>query len=272
MDPPNPRSDLIERLAAEHALGTMPARARRRFEAWMARDLGVARAAARWHQRLLPLALRLRPVPPPPALWPRIEAQLFSPAAGPADAAQSQQGLTRRGWLRWLAPLPGGMLAAGLTMGLLGPMLWRAGTAPGGGDESQLPQSYVGVLATAGGKPGLIVSSLRQGRVVDLKRLVPPAAAPTAAGQAAAGRQLVLWWIGADGVPHRVGPIPDAPFASVTLPAPSEQVFGKAIELAVSHEAPGAGDAVAAPTLPFVYRGLCGKLWPPPKAVPASTR
>jgi anti-sigma-K factor RskA len=277
---PNPRSERLDRLSADYALGTMPRGARRRFETWIARDLDVARAAARWHQRLLPLVLRLKPVSPPPSLWTRIEAQLFTPPQRVAAAAGGGErgDLTRRGWLRWLAPLPAGMLAAGLTMGLVGPALWRAGA--GGGEAEgepaaggpQLPQSYVGVLATAAGKSGLIVSSLRQGRVVDLKRLGP---APTAPGGAAAGRVLVLWWIGADGVPQAVAQVPDAPFASVTLPASSEQVFGRAVELAVSHEVPGfavapaAGTALPAPTLPFVYRGLCGKLWPPP-AQPAS--
>ncbi len=271
---PKPHSDLLDRLSAEHALGTMPLGARRRFEAWMARDLNVARAVARWHQRLLPLVLRLPPVPPPPSLWPRIDAQLFTPPARAVGRAGA--GPTRRGWLRWLAPLPAGMLAAGLTMGLLGPTLWRAGGegeggGGGDGDSAQLPQSYVGVLANAEGKPGLIVSSLRQGHVVDLKRLGPPsspgssASAPAEYSGVAANRTLVLWWIGADGVPHAVAQVPDAPFAHVRLAAPSEQVFGRALELAVSHEAPGfALASTAAPTLPFVYRGLCGKLWPPP--------
>jgi anti-sigma-K factor RskA len=259
----------MDRLSAEYALGTMPQRARRRFEAWMARDLRVAQAAARWHLRLLPLALKLKPQPPPPALWGRIESQLFTPPATDARTSAGDArgtGLTRRGWLRWLAPLPAGMLAAGLTIGLVGPALWRsAGSgSDGDADGAQLPQSYVGVLGTASGQPGLIVSSLRQGRVVDLKRLGP---APTAAGSSAAARVLVLWWIGADGVPHAVAAVPDVPFANVTLPATSEQVFGRAMELAVSHEAPGfAVQDEATPTLPYVYRGLCGKLWPPARA------
>ena len=39
----------------------------------------------------------------------------------------------------------------------------------------------------------------------------------------------------------------------------AEKVFFPAVELAVSVEP--AGSAPTAPALPYVYRGLCGKLW-----------
>ena len=62
---------------------------------------------------------------------------------------------------------------------------------------------------------------------------------------------------------------PTRPLGTLSLPsgavvAPDAslaplQVFFPAVELAVSVEA--AGTTPAVPTQPFVYRGLCGKLW-----------
>lgn len=243
------REELQDRMAAEFALGTLSRRVHRRFEARVERDPALARAVARWHWKLLPLALRVRPLAPPPALWPRIEARLFE-APRPSDAA-----VTRRGWLRWFAPLPAGALAAGLAAGLLLPTLRDGEPAA---DGPLLPESYVGVLAGPDGRPGLAVSSRRHGRAMDLKRLAPPAALPP-------GRTLVLWTIDEAGRVRRVGPVPPldgAAFVRAALPDEADRLFADAVELAVSAEA--AADATQ-PAVPFVFRGLCGRLWPPPR-------
>jgi hypothetical protein len=58
-------------------------------------------------------------------------------------------------------------------------------------------------------------------------------------------------------------------FAGITLPRTANEVFTRAVELAVSAEP--AGTTPAAPSQPFVYRGLCGKLWRlPPASASAS--
>ncbi len=261
---------LRDRLAADYAIGTLRGGARRRFEAVLHAHPDVARAAARWDERLQPLndALPMPSVPAGDALWARIAERSFG--AGPAAAADAARpfaapprrraaaGGTTAWWQRWLAPVPAAALALGLLLGLAAP-LWRQAHQPDRSSGPQLPESYVGVLATAAGKPGLIVSSLRRGQTVDLKVLqrvpVPP------------GSQLVLWTLDAQGVAQAVGPLPafTGNFVSLALAQPAEALFNRAVELAVSIEPPG--PAPETPGSAFVYRGLCGKLWP---VVPAT--
>lgn len=243
--------ELLDRLAADYVVGTMRGGARRRFEATMQLHAEVARAAARWEQRLEPLGHALPALQPPQALWDRIEARSFGRATAPAAAPARAAG---RGWLqRWLGPVPAAALSMGLVVGLALPVAWRGLDADP--MQAQLPESYVGVLATAGGKPGLIVSSLRRGRIVDLK-VIEAAAAP-------AGHRFVLWTLDAAGQPQRVGPLPALAKGQlrVDIGRSAEDLFARAVELAVSAEA---DPDAAVPTQPFAYRGLCGKLWPPP--------
>ena len=74
-----------------------------------------------------------------------------------------------------------------------------------------------------------------------------------------AGQTLFLWVIESDGSTRAVGAVPQGKFVQVALPKTSEQLFAKATELAVTVET--IGSTPAAPSAPFVYRGLCGKLW-----------
>ena len=257
--------ELLDRLAAEYALGTLAGGARRRFETVMRRETAVARAVARWSERLQPMDAKLPPLPAGDALWNRIEAKAFpaAPAPAPAPAARPAAQPTRRPaakpaapswWQRWLAPIPAGALAFGLVAGTLLPTVWQALQADRA--ATQLPEAYVGVLATQDGRQGLVVSSLRRGLKVDLKRIT---AVPVPAGAT-----MFLWTVDAAGVIAPVGPLPAADFVTVALPRAAEEVFSKAVELAVSLEP--TGTAPAQPSTAFVYRGLCGKVWPAPPA------
>lgn len=163
-------------------------------------------------------------------------------------------------WSRWLGPIPSGMLAVGMLVGLALPSLWQMmpGASQSIHPHTQLPDSYVGVLANDKGQAGLVVSSLRRGFMVDIKQQLAVTVPP--------GQTLYLWQIDKVGRIQAVAPIPDlAPtrFVSVVLAQPAEVVFKDAKELAVSIEMQG-----ATPKLPsgaFVYRGLCGKVWRPPQ-------
>ena len=234
---------VIEQLAAAYAAGTLQGPARRRFESAMQRQPALVAAVNDWTQRLAPLHRALPAQAPSAALWPRIAQATIRPARAAAAPAW---------WQRLLAPIPTGALALGLMMGLLVPVVWQIHSDTQRGME--LPDSYVGVLGTAEGKPGLIISSLRRGQVVDIKRVTPVEVPP--------GQTLYLWRIDKAGAITAVAPLPDvpsAPFTHLTLNEPAEQVFFPAVELAVSLEP--LGSQPAAPTSPFVYRGLCGKLW-----------
>lgn len=256
----------IEALAANYVMGNMSARARRRFERVMSQRSDVAQAVAGWVGRAMPMALALPPQTLSPRSWTRLAGTLGldeAPRAPRAPRAPTAEG-SKPWWQRWFAPIPAGALAFGLVLGLSLPIAWQYLQASRIG--MQLPESYVGVLGTQQGKPGLIVSSLRRGTVVDLK-VVTPVPVP-------AGHHLHLWRIDKDGVATALGPLPASTPTSTTaltptpipgqilhmnLTQPAEVVFFPAVELAVSVEADGASPAQ--PTLPFVYRGLCGKVW-----------
>lgn len=234
--------ETVDKLASAYVLGTLTGRARQRFETAMGGQPGLQTAVAAWTRRLAPLLLALAPVQPSPQLWPSIARITVSPAAA-----------TLPWWQRWIAPLPAGALAFGLVLGTLVPWLWQAQRAmtDSGQVIAQLPASYVGVLATAGGQPGLIVSSLRHARVVDIKQ-VTPVPVP-------AGFDLYLWRIDKAGVIAPLGPLPQGAWVQLHLDETAEQVFAKAQELAVSIEPQGSRPAL--PGQAFVYRGLCAKLW-----------
>lgn len=119
-----------------------------------------------WEQALTPLALSLSSAPSA-RVWSAIAARV----APPVPAREP-------GWLvRWFGVRTLAPLAAGLFLGeaavSLGPTLLDSTAA--GRAETQLPESYIGVLAAADGRAGLTVSSLRHGKVMDLKQLQPVA-------------------------------------------------------------------------------------------------
>jgi anti-sigma-K factor RskA len=242
------RPELRDRLAAEYVLGTLHGRARARMQQLLRDDLLLQARVAFWEHKLLPMASPLWAAAPSAAVWRAIAARV-----APREAA-------RPWWARWFDARTLGSLAAGLMLGLtltlIGPALLER-DATDSADSSQLPQSYVGVLAAANGRTGVIVSSLRHGKVMDVKQVQPL--------PLEAGRTLYLWAIDADGATRPIGPVPQGSFAQVALTQTSETLFARAVELALSVESETAAPLL--PNGPFVYRGLCGKLWrlPPPK-------
>ena len=239
------RPALRDRLASEYVLGTLHGRARARFQQLLRDDLALRDRVAFWERELTPMAAPLRVSAPSGKVWEGIAARV---------APRERIAAPKPGWFaRWFDMRALGSVAAGLFLGItatvIGPSLVGSG-APGGA-ESQLPESYVGVLATADGRTGLIVSSLRQGQVMDVKR-VQPVPVPD-------GNTLFLWVIEADGKTRPIGPVPQGPFVQVPLSQTSEKLFSSATELALSLEP--TGSAPTQPGGPFVYRGLCGKLW-----------
>ncbi len=236
----------VDQLAAAYVMGTLQGPARRRFEAVMQGQPALAQAVTDWTQRLVPMLTTLPPMEPTPALWAHIARRAGIAGAGGVAAPLAARPAW---WKRYLMPIPAGALAMGLVVGVVVPRVWQA--QMDNAQETQLPQSYVGVLANAQGQPGLIVSSLRRGRTVEFKQITPAVLA--------AGRELHLWRIDKDGKATSLGPIPNEKWARIELNAPAETVFFPAVELAVSTERPGSQPEQ--PELPFVYRGLCGKLW-----------
>ena len=234
-------------LASEYVLGSLHGHARARFAALLRDDAELQSRVAFWERSLMPMASVLSAAPSA-QVWDAIAARVAPRPRTP-----------QRGWIeRWFGLRSFASLAAGLFVGvaatLFAPRLLD--TTPADVAETQLPESYVGVLAGANGRAGLIVSSRRHGKVLDLKQVQPVSVD--------AGRTLYLWVIEANGSTQAIGPVPQGAFVQLPLAQSSEQLFAKATELAVSIEA--AGTAPAVPGGSFVYRGLCGKLWRVPAA------
>ena len=243
------RPELRERLASEYVLGTLHGRARPRFQQLLRADAELQARVAFWEQQLTPMAAPLSAAAPSAKVWQAIAARV----APRQQVVQARQGWMLRGLARWLDLRTLGSVAAGLLVGvaitLMAPMLLERGATDVA--ESQLPESYVGVLATADGRTGVIVSSRRHGTVMDVKQVQRVPVAP--------GHTLFLWTIEADGKTQPIGPVPQGSFVQVPLSEPSEKLFASAAELALSIEP--ANSAPVQPSGAFVYRGLCGKLW-----------
>lgn len=235
----------LDQLAREYALGTLHGAARRRFERLLRQSPAAGLAVGVWQERLGTLAATVPPMVPSDGVWQGLAQRLF-PEAAPRPAA------SRWAWLGTL--LSGRTLGGALAGVLLCVLLLRA--QPGLiGMEPQLdglPPSYVGLLTDAAGRPTVLASSRRHGRVLTVK-LLQPVAVP-------AGQVAQLWALPKDGAPFPVGVVPGSGSAQVTLADASEKLFFTVPRLAVSFEGKPAqpGDK---PSGDFVLTGNCVKLW-----------
>jgi anti-sigma-K factor RskA len=238
----------LERLAREYALGTLAGAARRRFERLLRQTPAAKLAVGAWQERLAGLAGAVPAMQPSESVWRALEQRLF------ISSARAAPGPSRP--LQWLSGLLSGRALAGALAGaFLCAVLLRL--QPGLiGMEPQsevLPQSYVGLLLDSAGKPTVLASSKRQGRLMTVK-LLQPVDIP-------AGSVAQLWALPADGsAAFPVGVVPGSGSAAVALADTSEKLFFKVSRLAVSIEAAPAksGDK---PSGEFVLSGHCVKLW-----------
>jgi anti-sigma-K factor RskA len=243
------RPDLLDRLAAEYALGTLRGGARRRFERLLRERPATRAAVVQWQQRLAGLAQSVPPVSPPARVWSRVELRI----AGAPTAS-------RRSWFDWLKPVVGVAFGALLTIGLvrLAPESFVS-LDELAQREQTLPQSYVGLLTDAANVPHVLVSSTRHGTRVTVKSLRP--------WQVPAGKVAQVWALPRDREGRDLPPLPIGVATPTTPPgsthfelaAPSEKLLSNVPRLAVSFE-----DAPAQPgqaPSAFVFSGFCVKLW-----------
>jgi anti-sigma-K factor RskA len=102
--------ELLDRLAAEYALGTLRGSARRRFERLLARSALARRALYRWEDHWSPLSRALLPVQPSPRVWTNVRERLFGGVVAAPRASR---------WHRWQLAAAAGLVAAALIVGLL---------------------------------------------------------------------------------------------------------------------------------------------------------
>lgn len=228
------RRPLVDALAAAYVAGTLRGPARRRFEHLLAAHPALRHAVDGWEARLIPLTVSLTPVPPSPALWARIQQQLW-----PATAAPKRP--------PWWQQLAAWRAATGLaSAGVLALAVLLANPSP-------VPAPLVVVLqgTGAGGDTasagGIVASVSGDGLSLVTRPLLRVAVQPD--------RVLELWSVPPQGAPRSLGLIKaDGVTVLDRRRLPPALLQGGTEALAVSVEPPG-GSPTGAPTGPVVFAG-----------------
>lgn len=243
--------ELIERLAADYAVGALRGPARRRFERLMAANATIAHVVEGWSLKLDALAEAAPQVAPPAAAWARIEARITEAEARATRPAQRRS----LGELLFGRPMTVPSLAtSGLwycvgfwrTLGLVAAaaviaLVVYVANAPQFGPAAT---THVAVLAGGDAKPALVADlDLQSGRL-HLKSF--------AVAAVESGKSLELWVLPPAGAPRSLGVIAGADYA-VTL-AKADMADLAAGALAVSLE-PAGGSPTGLPTGPVLYSG-----------------
>ena len=232
------RPELLDRLAAAFALGTLKPRAARRFARVVRQSRTAQQAVDAWHKHLNQLAVSVPSVTPSSAVWHAIQQR----TTGTSKRTSSYSAL----WIPSLGIAAGALMMVGVVHTEPG---WF-GIQPA--SKVAVAAAYVGILTAPSGAPTLLVSSLRQGRVLTLKQLqplVPPA-----------GYVAQLWALPHNNrAPFRLGIVPAQAKSTLTMTESSEKIFSDVGQLAVSFEPIQAADAVVPSA--FVSQGHCVKLW-----------
>ena len=239
---------LQERLAAEYALGTLRGRARQCLERWMRENAALSRAVAEWQARLAPLALAVRPLPPPARVWRAIEARLPGAARpGLWDSVAFWRSL--------------GLGASGAAAVLLAAVALVSPQAPVPAPapvvlkvpSTEMAAVYLAVLSDPKtNKPLLLVSAGRHADQLQVRTLDPSIRV--------SGKDLELWALPAGGVPTSLGLVGDAERSMVKLAAAADKSLANVPALAISLE-PKGGSPTGRATGPVLAAGPCVKFW-----------
>ena len=214
--------ELLDRLAAEYALGTLRGPARTRFERLYTRSADARRALHRWEDDWAHLSRTLPAVQPSPQVWAAVSRRLFANEAAPPRA---------RRWRTWQLAAAAGLAAVILIIGLIVRQL-----APP-------PLQTLAVLGTDTAHP-----------VWRLERRLPLTALTievVGTVPEAAGKSYELWALPRGGSPVSLGLLPAAGRAERTLSEPQRLALLAADKVAVSVE-PAGGSPTGSPTGPIV--------------------
>ena len=213
-------AELLDRLAAEHVLGTLRGAARRRFARLCAANAAARAALYRWEDEWLVLSRRLRPVAPSARVWAGVRSQLFG-AVAPRGSP----------WRRWrMAAAAASLIALTVLIGVL----YR---------ESHPTLQTLAVLGRDSAHPWWRVE--RGGELTALTiRVVGPI-------DALPGKAYELWALPKGGAPVSLGLLPAGGSAARTLSSAQRAALAAADKVAVSVEPPG-GSPTGSPTGPVI--------------------
>ena len=208
-------------LAADYAIGVMPAAARRRFEQLLLEDAALRAELAHWQDSLASLTEALPEQPVPERVWQGITARIDP------QKLHVPQKRSFWNWMRVTAALCSLVVVVFLSV------LYNR-------DEAR----YSATLLAADSQPALRV--LAHDNYLQVEPLALAAVDPE--------RSLELWAIPANGKPMSLGVIPASGKGKVELSDAQKVLIGKPIALAVSLE-PKGGSPTGQPTGPVLYQG-----------------
>ncbi|QHF47363.1 anti-sigma factor [Pseudomonas sp. S35] len=214
-------------LAADYAIGLMPATARRRFDALLLDDAALRVELGHWQSALASLTGELPEYPVPAHVWAGIQARI-EPQALHIPAKKPL-------WLNlrlWAA-------AFGVVIAVLVGVLY----------QRDLGVEYNATLVAANQQPALQIKAFADH--LQIEPLALAAVEPT--------RDLELWFIPPGGKPISLGLVPAAGKGRIELSKEQQALLTAPLTLAVSLE-PRGGSPTGQPTGPVLYQGQLASL------------
>jgi anti-sigma-K factor RskA len=214
--------ELLDRLAAEHVLGTLRGPARRRFERLCTRNAAARRALERWEDDWSALSRSLEPIPPSARVWANVSRQLFT-ARGAGSPRASR-------WRTWHLAVAASLVAVALVVGLLV-------------REQLAPPQMLTVLGPDSAHPLWRIERRKELTALTIRVVGPVERVP--------GKAYELWALPRGGQPVSLGLLPAAGTFERTLNKTQRTALLGADKVAVSVE-PAGGSPTGSPTGPVV--------------------
>jgi len=213
--------ELLDRLAAEHVLGTLRGPARRRFERLCAESAAARRAVHRWEDDWSVLSRSLRPIQPSERVWANVSRRLF----GARSAAPR---MSR--WRTWQLAAAASLIAVALIVALVV-------------HQQQPPLQTLAVLGTDSAHPLWRIERRTQLAALTIRVVGPVQRLP--------GKAYELWALPRGGAPVSLGLLPAGGTYERTLNSAQRAALLAADKVAVSVE-PAGGSPTGSPTGPVV--------------------
>jgi anti-sigma-K factor RskA len=213
--------ELLDRLAAEHVLGTLRGPARRRFERLCASSAAARGAMHRWEDDWLVLSRSLRPIQPSERVWANVSRQLFGARSAAPRVSR---------WRTWQLAAAAGVIAVAFMVGLIV-------------HEQQPPLQTIAVLGTDNAHPLWRIERRKELAALTIRVVGPVQRLP--------GKAYELWALPRGGQPVSLGLLPAGGTYERTLNAAQRAALLAADKVAVSVEPPG-GSPTGSPTGPVI--------------------
>jgi anti-sigma-K factor RskA len=234
--------EVVDRLAAAYALGTLRGGARRRFEALARQSPSLRVRAHLWQERFMSMTELQQAQKPSPEVWKKIANVLAAePRAVVGPVADPMADLLRRARNLWR----GAALAAGVaaiaavtfSLGLRNEL--QGNQALLAQLQAQPDVRYVSVLTDDKATPAMLVTFDPKRNTLTLKRV--------GGYQEGPDKSLQLWALPNAGAPRSLGVLAEQPVLKMTA---AEQVMGQSPALAISLEPKGGSAPAACPPAP----------------------